>query len=56
MSIFKTLFIDALKSGRGTRANDYFNLAQTQERARFRKSMPGEMAAKEAARLFANGR
>ena len=56
MSTIKEFFIDALTSGRSARTNDSFNLAQTQERARFRKSMPGEMAAKEATRLFANGR
>ena len=56
MSTIKEFFIDALTSGGSVRANDNFNLAQTQERARFRNSMPGETAAKEAARLYANGR
>ncbi len=56
MSTLKEFVIDALTSGGSARANDNFNLAQTQERARFRKSMHGEMAVKEATRLFANGR
>ena len=37
MSTIKEFFIDALTSGGSARANDTFNLAQTQERARFRR-------------------
>ncbi len=56
MSAITMFFFDALVSGRSARNDDYFNLAQAQERDRFRKSMPGETAMKEATRLFANGR
>ena len=50
------LFSSAFARGRNGRSDDHFNLLSMQERARFRKSMPGETAMTAATRLYANGR
>jgi hypothetical protein len=56
MSAITKFFSNAFVSGRNGQSDDHFNLLNIQERARFRKSMPGEMAMTAATRLYANGR
>lgn len=56
MSAITKFFSNAFVFGRNGQSDDHFNLLNIQERARFRKSMPGEMAMTAATRLYANGR
>lgn len=56
MSAITMFFFDALVSRRTGAPENHFNLAQVQERDRFRNSMPGETAMTAATRLYANGR
>ncbi len=56
MSAISKFFSSAFARGRNGRSDDHFNLLSMQERARFRKSMPGETAMTAATRLYANGR
>lgn len=56
MSAISKFLSSAFARGRVGRSDGHFNLLSMQERARFRKSMPGETAMTAATRLYANGR